>query len=309
VIKCATRLGAEFAIVALSVTAACVLFVGSTSSAAQSPTLGADWANSGGGFGAVRPILVSNGGDPSGVVSSISWKSWGGARATGVGSAEYVASDETTANGTLERAIIVAFNLGVCGGVSAYTAVEWYFPEEGQTFESDEYENACDYYDTPKFVPSRSNVGQWLSPSLVITPRALGTVKVGMTLIGAMRAAGIAIMAAGDGDYSPQYGVGPTDLVLSLNSSGKVDCVAVGIGAPHTPSVSTQQGFLDGETVAQLKRVYGHLLRYVPARNTGLGAPSGYILTTTSGRLAFNTNSSGRVEGIEAGPDVEPGSC
>jgi hypothetical protein len=291
------------------VVASCGLFMLGTSSAAtQSPVLGADWSGSGGGFGSARPSLVSNGGDPTGVVGSISWESWGGPRATGVGISDYVAPNSTVAGGTQERATIVAFSLGECDGVSAYTAVEWYFPEHGQTFESDEYENACDYFDTPKFVPSHANIGHWLSPSLIITPRSLGTVKVGVPLIEAMQAAGIAIVAGGDGVYSPQVGVGPTSLFLRLSSSYRVGCV--GAGVARTPSVSTEQGFRVGETVAQLKRVYGQSLRYVPAPSTGgMTDFAGYVLSESSGNLAFDVTTSGRVVDMEGGPGIGPNSC
>jgi hypothetical protein len=142
-----------------------------------------------------------------------------------------------------------------------------------------------------------------------MTPRALGTVKVGMTLIGAMQAAGIAIVAIGDGAYAPQQGVGPTNLFLSLNSSHRVSCIAIGVGSSSRPAVSTQRGFRVGETVAQLKRVYGHSLRYVPARTTGMGDPAGYVVTTSTGNLAFSVSASGGVEGIDGGPGVEPGPC
>jgi hypothetical protein len=37
------------------------------------------------GFGTPHPRAISNGGDPSGIVSSITWKSWGGALAIGDG--------------------------------------------------------------------------------------------------------------------------------------------------------------------------------------------------------------------------------
>jgi hypothetical protein len=37
------------------------------------------------GFGTPHPTGISNGGDPSGIVTSITWKSWGGALAIGDG--------------------------------------------------------------------------------------------------------------------------------------------------------------------------------------------------------------------------------
>jgi hypothetical protein len=37
------------------------------------------------GFGTVRPVMIFNGGDPSGLVTKIHWSSWGGPVATGQG--------------------------------------------------------------------------------------------------------------------------------------------------------------------------------------------------------------------------------
>lgn len=113
-------------------------------SAASSPTLGISWNSNGGvGYGTVKPITVSNGGDPTGVVTSITWRSWGGARAIGSGTSDYVAPGKSVAGGTQETVTIVAFDLGTCGGHSAYRGIEWYFPGHGQSFSATTYINAC----------------------------------------------------------------------------------------------------------------------------------------------------------------------
>ena len=87
--------------------------------------------------------MVFNGGDGSGLVSGISWVSWGGPTATGTGTALYVGPTQTDAQGKEEAAAIVAFKLGVCGGHPAYMAITWYFPEHGQNFRPGTYINAC----------------------------------------------------------------------------------------------------------------------------------------------------------------------
>jgi hypothetical protein len=102
------------------------------------------------GFGQVRPAEVFNGGDPTGLVSKISWSSWGGATATGAGTSTYVAANQAVAAGTPQPATIVAFDLGTCHGKLMYQAVEWYFPQHGQAFSASHYENVC----TGTFVPS-----------------------------------------------------------------------------------------------------------------------------------------------------------
>jgi len=95
------------------------------------------------GFGEVRPATVFNGGDPTGLVMHITWSSWGGSTAVGTGTSDYVGPNQTVAGGTQETVTIVAFDLGACGGTLMYQAVEWYFPQHGQTFNPGQYENIC----------------------------------------------------------------------------------------------------------------------------------------------------------------------
>jgi hypothetical protein len=109
------------------------------------PTLGqlaGDFAH-GTGFGEVKPSEIFNGGDPSGLVTHVVWSSWGGAQATATGTAEYVGPNQTVAQGTEETATVVAFDLGTCDGKLMYQAVEWYFPQNGQSFSPSTYENIC----------------------------------------------------------------------------------------------------------------------------------------------------------------------
>ncbi len=97
----------------------------------------------GSGFGQVRPAEIFNGGDPTGLVSKITWQSWGGATATGSGTTTYVPASEPVADGRPETATVVAFDLGSCHGTFMYQAVEWYFPQHGQSFNAGQYENVC----------------------------------------------------------------------------------------------------------------------------------------------------------------------
>jgi len=95
------------------------------------------------GFGEVRPATVFNGGDPTGLVMHITWSSWGGSTAIGTGTSDYVGPNQTVAGGTEEMVTIVAFDLGTCGGTLMYQAVEWYFPQHGQSFNPNQYEDIC----------------------------------------------------------------------------------------------------------------------------------------------------------------------
>jgi hypothetical protein len=108
------------------------------------PTLGLTGAWFGGaGFGQVEPGEVFLGGDPTGLVTSIRWRSWGGSEAEGTGTSTYVAANQTTADGSQQTATIVAFDVGTCAGHAAYQEVEWYFPSEGGTFDPSQAVYAC----------------------------------------------------------------------------------------------------------------------------------------------------------------------
>ncbi len=123
-----------------------------TESSAPVPTLGqlAGSFSGGKGFGQVEPTTVFNGGDPTGLVRDVVWKSWGGATAVAGGVSDYVGPGQTVAAGAEEPATVVAFDLGTCQGRLMYQAVEWYFPQHGQTFDAQQYEDIC----TGTYVPS-----------------------------------------------------------------------------------------------------------------------------------------------------------
>jgi hypothetical protein len=97
----------------------------------------------GAGFGQVKPAKIFNGGDPTGLVTQLTWSSWGGAKATGSGMSDYAGPGQSVATGTQQPVTVVAFNLGTCHGTLMYRAVEWYFPGQGQTFSPGRYENIC----------------------------------------------------------------------------------------------------------------------------------------------------------------------
>jgi hypothetical protein len=108
------------------------------------PTLGVQWGPGGQeGYGHVRPVTVFNGGDPTGLVLHITWTSWGGSTATGTGISYYDGPRQYVAQSTAQRATIVAFDLGTCGGHPAYQAVEWFFPQHGGKFSATTYINDC----------------------------------------------------------------------------------------------------------------------------------------------------------------------
>lgn len=114
------------------------------SPSARVPTLGLRGAwYAGAGFGMVRPAQVFLGGDPTGNVTDVTWQSWGGPQAIGTGTSTYVGPGQHTSQGTPEKATIVAFDPAMCNGTYAYQAVEWYFPQHGNSFNPNVYTKAC----------------------------------------------------------------------------------------------------------------------------------------------------------------------
>jgi hypothetical protein len=127
-----------------------------SSTTTPEPLLGLPGARfEGVGFGQPRPTRVFLGGDPTGNISQITWRTWGGSQATGTGTSWYVALNRATDAGSAQLATVVAFNLGTCDGVRAYQAVEWYFPQHGGYFDPDEYMNACTGSFSPNYAGMR----------------------------------------------------------------------------------------------------------------------------------------------------------
>ena len=116
------------------------------------PTLGqpAGVFAHGQGFGQVKPAKIFNGGDPTGLVTQVVWRSWGGAQAIATGISDYVGPSQTVAGGKEEPVTVVAFNLGICDGRLMYRAVEWYFRQHKQAFDPGRYEDIC----TGTYVPA-----------------------------------------------------------------------------------------------------------------------------------------------------------
>jgi hypothetical protein len=97
------------------------------------------------GYGSARPGTLNNGGDPTGIVTNVTWQSWGGSEAVGTGTAYYDPPNVPVAQATKEQATVVAFHLGTCAGQYMYQAIEWYFPESGGSFKPATYLNVCSW--------------------------------------------------------------------------------------------------------------------------------------------------------------------
>lgn len=144
--------------------------------------------------------------------------------------------------------------------------------------------------------------GGWSDRHLVITPFSLGRVRTGMSLKEADRAAGLTLEEVGDGFAYPTPGPRAGMAILSVfaNNAGPVGCVIAG-GAPTAQVISTPEGFVLGESVAQLKQTYGAKLVYVPAPASGFQPVPGYVVSEDGGVLAF-VLAGGRITGIVGGP-------
>src|SRR5262249_36772249 len=105
------------------------------------PVLGRVWSLFQRGFGQARPPLISMGGDPTGIVDQVHWLTWGGPRAIAGGVGSYDPPGKIVADSLLTPATVVAFHLGTCDGIVAYTAIEWYYPKHGGRFDPHSYIN------------------------------------------------------------------------------------------------------------------------------------------------------------------------
>jgi hypothetical protein len=99
---------------------------GSALASGSQPVLGGKaFAPMGEGFGTVAPPTIFNGGDPSGLVSHITWHHWGSRTATGSGKTS-IFKPHGGYYPQLVRAQLRASRLGHCGkhGPRAYTHLE-----------------------------------------------------------------------------------------------------------------------------------------------------------------------------------------
>lgn len=276
------------------------------------PVLAQPFAPGQSGYGHIEPVTISNGGDPTGVLTNIKWKSWGGAQAVGVGESDYVAGSEFVAEGREEPATVLAFHLGTCNGKLMYEAVNWYFPEYGQQLDTADYQNMC----TGKVVgsvaiPPLLPLGEWAGPSVVISADSLGSVKVGMTLTQAENASGFTFNMSGDGYVYPTTlpDSSTLELYVRVDQNSIVRCVGAA-GTPTSQVVTTPSGYHLGDSLAALQSMYGSRLHYVPAPPVGgLTDLAAYILSAGGNNLVFMVDSGGAVVGIAAGPNAGANSC
>jgi hypothetical protein len=137
-VQCASRVA-----IALVVGLATLASV-ATGHVARTPTLGGKWSRSLVGIGAVRPSTIDVGGGAAGQVMQVRWAGWGGATARATGMAVDDPAGAPVSTAPIEQATVVAFHLGVCNGRRMYQGLEWYFPQNGESFSSLRFKNICD---------------------------------------------------------------------------------------------------------------------------------------------------------------------
>lgn len=120
-------LAALAALTVAVLTGAFVVSAASTAQADAEPVLGSPtlYAPHGAGWGTARPHHLDNGGDPAGMVVSLTWKHWGSATATGRG-LTYLFRPGGGYYAKSGRIILRAESLGTCpDGTYGYTRLEY----------------------------------------------------------------------------------------------------------------------------------------------------------------------------------------
>jgi hypothetical protein len=111
----------------------------------DAPTMGLSTSPFQTGYGRPAPPSLYTGGDGTSWAAEIRWESWGGTKAVGHGTAAYLGPDaRSSADAKSEPATIVAFDLGTCRGRRGYRAVNWYFPQHGESFDPTWHFDACE---------------------------------------------------------------------------------------------------------------------------------------------------------------------
>jgi hypothetical protein len=119
-------------------TLAATLILSSAGSAAPAarmtavPLLGSSRvAQTGAGFGRVKPRTVFLGGDPTGYFKDVTWHAWGKAEAIGHGTGYYPPPGQPVAAAVHVPVLLRASSLGACDGHLAYRRVKISFEYRG----------------------------------------------------------------------------------------------------------------------------------------------------------------------------------
>ncbi len=113
--------------------AVCTLCGGTAAAlAATTPTLGSHLGGGAKGFGLVKPKTVYLGGDPTGDVTKLTWKSWGSAVALGTGRGFYPPPGKPVADAVKVPVTLKASSLGTYKRHKAYRRLSFTFHYKGK---------------------------------------------------------------------------------------------------------------------------------------------------------------------------------
>jgi len=114
--------------------AACALggATGAASAASSTPTLGSHLGGATKGFGQIKPKTVFLGGDPTGLVTKLTWKSWSASVAVGTGTGSYPPPGKPVAEAVKVPVTLKASSLGTCKGHKAYERLSFTFHYKGK---------------------------------------------------------------------------------------------------------------------------------------------------------------------------------
>jgi hypothetical protein len=157
-----------------------------------------------------------------------------------------------------------------------------------------------------------ASAGLWSDLRLVITPDSLGAVRLGMSLKQAQNAAGLYMQPVGDGLIGA-YGL-PSNFQYVWLTGWPVRCLGVTLrSAPSPQELVTTTGFVLGQSVARLRRLYGTELHYAkgPPSPSGMTPAAGYLLASGGGdELFFIPGRTGStITEIQAGHNLGPNVC
>lgn len=144
--------------------------------------------------------------------------------------------------------------------------------------------------------PSRAS-GLWTDPIVIVTPSSVGNAVIGMSDAQIERAAGVDfrdVTCTGGCDEAPSADLAPerypTYLSVTTNTEGRsFRSIEVGFeetGPQPDQIVTTEEGFVLGDSVTDLRRIYGDRLERYEVM--GLSDISGYVLADDGNFLIFN---------------------
>ncbi len=129
-----------------------------------------------------------------------------------------------------------------------------------------------------KLVHASGVLGYWTDPTIVATTHSLGAATLTMSVAQIESATRTTLREVGDGESDPMDVEGVT---------ARPGVCFGGFQVANGPRLVTSDGFVLGEGVAALTRIYGNRLRYTPGHPGGEYATDGWYVTDAAGTIFF----------------------